>query len=192
MAARHGADAIGLVFYPRSPRAMNRQQARAIVEALPPFVNVVALFVDPEEADVRGTLSDLAVDTLQFHGNESPDFCMQFGLPYLKAIPMAEPGSAEPLMAEHSRAQGFLLDSHGLGAVGGTGRTFDWRKAPAGDRLILAGGLHAGNVGEAIRTVRPYAVDVSSGVEAAPGVKDAKKTAAFIQEVNHVQFSEAG
>jgi len=192
MAARQGADAIGLVFYPRSPRAVNRQQARAIVEALPPFVNVVALFVDPEEADVRGTLNDLPVDTLQFHGNESPGFCMQFGLPYLKAIPMAEPGSAQPLMAEHSHAQGFLLDSHGLGAVGGTGRTFDWQKAPVGDRLILAGGLHAGNVGEAIRTVRPYAVDVSSGVEAASGVKDAKKTAAFIQEVNHVQFSEAG
>lgn len=187
-AARLGADAIGLVFHPRSPRYVELAAAREIVAALPPLVSVVALFMDPGRQEVETVLSGLTVDLLQFHGSESPAFCELFGRRYLKALPMG--GGADPLAhaRAHGQALGFLLDSHAPGQQGGSGETFDWNHIPQElpKPYLLAGGLHPGNVAEAVRRCRPYGVDVSSGVEAAKGIKDPAKLAAFINEVNRV------
>ncbi|ABI56584.1 phosphoribosylanthranilate isomerase [Alkalilimnicola ehrlichii MLHE-1] len=187
-AAQLGADAVGLVFHERSCRAVDRATAQAVIDALPPFVTVVALFQDPQAAFVRQVLRELRIDLLQFHGDEAPEFCEGFHRRYIKAIPMGEPGDPKAWVARYPSAVGFLLDSHSRGASGGSGEIFDWARVPhdAGVPLILAGGLSPENVGGAVRQARPFAVDVSTGVESAPGVKDPELMAAFISEVSNV------
>ena len=184
-AAGLGVDAIGLVFHRPSPRYVDMDAARRIVAALPPFVAVVGLFMNAEPAVIQAVLSEVPLSLLQFHGDETPDYCAAFGLPYLKAVPMG--AGADPLDYERrfATAAGLLLDSHGGNKMGGTGQGFDWTRIPANRRkpLILAGGLHPGNVAAAIRQVRPYAVDVSSGVETAKGIKDAELMHAFLRGV---------
>jgi phosphoribosylanthranilate isomerase len=197
-AARSGADAIGLVFWPGSPRIVTIESARTIAAALPPFVSIVGLFVDPEPADVRTTLAAVPLDFLQFHGNEAPEFCRAFGRPYVKALPVGALAEATGLLecaAGYNDAAGLLFDAPPAGGQpGGTGRTFDWSALPKGfDRpVVLSGGLTAANVADAIRRVRPWAVDVSSGVEAVDalgmpikGIKDPARIAAFIGEVRN-------
>lgn len=185
-AVRLGTDAIGLVFYPRSPRNVDIEQAQTIVSALPPFLTVVGLFVDAEEALIGEILGRVRIDMLQFHGEESPGFCSAFGKPFIKAIRMRPGTDLIRVAQEYRRASGLLLDADDPHAKGGTGTSFDWAMiAPDCPLpLILAGGLRPENVGEALRRVRPYAVDVSSGVEAAKGVKDIRKMAAFLKEVH--------
>ena len=189
--AKSGADAIGLVFYEKSPRHVSIEKAAQLASALPPFVTVVGLFVNASAKAVRETLDSVSLDVLQFHGDETPAFCEQFHKPYLKAI-RVKPGVDLLQCAElfHS-AQGLLLDAHVEGIPGGTGAVFDWTLIPANLPLplILSGGLDVENVAAAIRQVRPYAVDVSSGVEAGrgintlKGIKDAAKIARFMYEV---------
>jgi phosphoribosylanthranilate isomerase len=188
--ANSGADALGLVFYEKSPRHVSLPQAVQLLRAVPPFVTVVGLFVNPSMEYVRGVLAQVALDVLQFHGEETPEFCAQFGKPYLKAIRVKAGVDLLQCAALYAGAQGLLLDAYVEGTQGGTGESFDWALIPQGLPLpvILSGGLHAGNVAEAIRQVRPYAVDVSSGVEAAKGIKDAAKVAAFINEVKDVDL----
>lgn len=185
LAARLGADAIGLVFTARSKRQVALAQARAIAAALPPFVATVALFMDDEARLVRQVLDEVQPTLLQFHGAESDDWCVQFGHPFLKAIAMGEGAAALPRLHDYPHAAGLLLDGHAAGEAGGSGKTFDWSLLPDGltQPLILAGGLHAGNVGDAVRTARPWAVDVASGVESAPGIKDPLRLEAFIRAV---------
>lgn len=185
LAARLGVDAIGLVFTARSPRCVTLAQALALRRALPPLVGVVALFMDDDAALVREVLEVVQPDLLQFHGGESDAWCTQFGRPFLKAIAMAEGASALAQLHAYPHAAGLLLDGHGRGDSGGGGKTFDWSLLPV-DRpqpLLLAGGLDASNVGAAIRAAHPWAVDVASGVEAAPGIKAAGKLAAFVHAV---------
>lgn len=185
MAAELGADAIGLVFYPPSPRFVDRATAQRIVAALPPFVVTVGLFMNAEPAAVQAVLESVRLDLLQFHGDETPVYCEFFGKPYLKAVPMGANPDVRDYEQQFASATGLLLDSQGGQKMGGTGQSFDWARIPA-ERykpLILAGGLHPGNVTEAIRQVRPYAVDVSSGVESAKGVKDAALMRAFLRGV---------
>lgn len=184
-AAHLGADAIGLVFYTESPRAVSMQEARAIVTALPAFVTSVALFVNPRVADVHSVLEMVGPDCLQFHGEEDAGFCEQFNRPYIKAIRVRQDTDIEAYIAEHPRARAILFDTYVEQVPGGTGQRFDWSAIPADcpKPVILAGGLNPANVAEAIRTVRPYAVDVSGGVEASKGIKDRAKIREFIQEV---------
>lgn len=181
-AAAAGADAIGLVFHPASPRAVSVAQACAILEALPPFVTSVGLFVDAAPETVAGVLARCPLDLLQFHGDEAPAYCGAFRRPYIKAIRMRGPLDLEAVALTYADARGLLLDAYAPTAAGGTGLTFDWSLIPGGlaRPLVLAGGLHPGNVAEAVRRVRPYALDVSSGVEAAPGIKDAALIQAFV------------
>lgn len=185
LAAQLGADAIGLVFTARSRRQVTLARAREIVAALPPFVATVALFMDDEASLVQQVLDEVRPTLLQFHGNESDDWCAQFGRPFLKAIAMGGGTAALSRLREYPRAAGLLLDGHATGEAGGSGRTFDWSLLPRGlaQPLILAGGLHAGNVGDAVRAARPWAVDVASGVESAPGIKDPARLGAFIRAV---------
>ena len=185
-AARAGADAIGLVFYPPSPRCLTPAQARGLREALPPFVSAIALFVNPARAQVERVLAEVRPDALQFHGEEDPAFCAQFGVPYIKACRVKEGTDLLKYFAPFADAQGWLADAY-VEAYGGVGAQFDWSLVPAlRDRpLILSGGLSVANVGEALRVARPWGVDVSSGVEVAKGVKDAAMIEAFIAEVNH-------
>jgi len=188
-AVRLGADAIGLVFYSASPRAVTIEQAQAIVAALPPFVTTVGLFVDAPLEQVSTTLQGVPLGLLQFHGHETPDDCAAFGRPYIKAVRMRPEVDLAAEALRYSTAQGLLLDTYQPGTPGGTGAAFDWGRVPAGlaKPVILAGGLTPQNVATAVRSVRPYAVDVSGGVEQAKGIKDAEKIAAFIREVNSVQ-----
>ena len=185
MAASLGADAIGLVFHRPSPRCVDPAAALRIVAALPPLVAAVGLFVNAEPAAVRAVLAELPLTSLQFHGDEDPDYCAAFGLPYLKAVPMGAGADLRDYEQRFATAAGLLLDSHGGNKMGGTGQSFDWSRIAADRRkpLILAGGLHPGNVAAAIRQVRPYAVDVSSGVETAKGIKDAELMRAFLRGV---------
>ena len=184
-AASAGADAVGLVFYPPSPRALSLEQAARIIEALPPFVTVVGLFLDPEPAEVRHVLERIPLDLLQFHGRETGVFCASFARPYIKAIAMGGGDDPRSAMREHAKATGFLLDSHVVGAAGGSGKTFDWQRVPASSRpLVLAGGLTVANVARVVHDIRPWAVDVSSGVEYSQGIKDGEKMRRFIQEVD--------
>ena len=185
LAARLGADAIGLVFTARSKRQVTLAQAREIVAALPPFVATVALFMDDEAGLVRQVLDEVRPTLLQFHGDEGDGWCAQFGHPFLKAIAMGEGVAALPRLHDYPHATGLLLDGHAAGEAGGSGKAFDWSLLPdeLAQPLILAGGLHAGNVGDAVRAARPWAVDVASGVESAPGVKDPARLAAFIRAV---------
>ena len=191
--AASGADAFGLVFYEKSPRHVTLHQARDVIRAVPPFLSTIGLFVNPAESEVREILSQVPLDVLQFHGEEPPEFCAQFGRPYLKAIRVRPGVDLVQFAARYAGAQGLLLDAWVEGTHGGTGASFDWALIPRELPLpvILSGGLDANNVAEAIRQVRPYAVDVSSGVEAGKGIKDAAKIAAFIKEVKQtdVQLS---
>ncbi len=186
-AAAAGADAIGLVFYERSPRHVDLVQARAIVRALPPFVGSVALFVDPAPEAVRAVLDGVRPDLLQFHGDEPPPFCRGFGVPWLKAARVRPGVDLLQYAALYADACGLLLDAWHESAHGGTGERFDWSLIPRRLPLpvILAGGLGPGNVAEAVRAVRPWAVDVSSGVEQARGIKDAARIQAFMKEVRN-------
>lgn len=185
MAAELGADAIGLVFCPPSPRFVNMKTAQRIVAALPPFIMVVGLFMNAKPAMVRAVLASVRIDLLQFHGDEEPDTCAVFGRPYLKAVPMGADVDVRDYERRFAAASGLVLDSHGSQKMGGTGQRFDWARIPTERQkpLILAGGLHPSNVVEAIQQVRPYAVDVSSGVESAKGVKDATLMRAFLRGV---------
>ena len=195
-AATLGADAIGMVFWSRSPRAVDLDRGCAIALAVPAFVTRVALFVDPSAAEVERVLAAVPVDLLQFHGDEDAAFCAKFGRPYLKALRVSEDARRSDLLEYAARfpdAQGLLLDTMKPGAMpGGTGQTFDWSRVPRnlGRPLLLSGGLHQGNVGEAIRALRPWAVDVSTGVEMLGddgqprrGVKDPARISGFIRGV---------
>lgn len=185
IAASQGADAIGLVFYPPSPRYVTAEQASRVIATLPPFITSVGLFVDADDADVRAILDSVPLDLLQFHGNEDESYCSSFGRPYFKAIRMAEGVDLAEQARLYASASALLLDSYQVGVPGGTGHAFDWARIPDGlDKpIILAGGLGTENIDEAIRTVRPYAVDVSSGVEAAKGIKNTEKVIAFMRGV---------
>lgn len=187
-AAQAGADAIGLVFHPGSPRAVSVEQARTIVGALPPFVTTVGLFVDAEQATIQSVLEQVPLDLLQFHGDEPDDFCQGFKRPYIKAVRVRPGDDLNALAAQWPGACGILLDSYKPGVPGGTGETFDWAVIPSQRswRLILAGGLQAQNVRQAIDQTAPWAVDVSGGVEATKGIKDIAKINAFIHEVKRV------
>lgn len=184
-AALLGVDAIGLVFYPPSPRHVGLAQAQAIVAALPPFVTVVGLFVDEEPAFIREVLAQVRIDLLQFHGEESPAYCEFFGRAYIKAIRMRPGTDLAGVASDYRSASGLLLDADDSHAKGGTGTRFDWALIPpeCPMPIILAGGLNPENAGAALRQVRPFGLDVSSGVEAAKGVKDKDKMAAFLKEV---------
>ncbi|MCF7967282.1 phosphoribosylanthranilate isomerase [Methylobacter sp. Wu8] len=185
-AARLGVDAIGLVFYPLSPRHVDIGQAVKIVNALPAFVSVVALFVDEQESRINEVLDQVPIDCLQFHGDEPAEACRLYGKRYMKAVRMQDGIDIPGLARQYHDAAGLLLDAYDPGAKGGTGSRFDWNKIPEHCALpiVLAGGLDENNARQAVQTVRPYALDVSSGVEAEKGVKDALKMAAFIREVN--------
>ena len=186
-AAESGADAIGLVFYAPSPRCVSVDAARAIIAAVPPFVTVVGLFVDPAAEQVEAVLRGCAINLLQFHGDEPPDFCAAFRLPYIKAARVRAGADLVQSLSPYSDAQGWLLDAYHDRLYGGTGASFDWGLIPPqlARPVILSGGLTPENVGAAVRQVRPWAVDVSSGVEAAKGIKDAAKIAAFITGVRN-------
>lgn len=185
-AAQAGADAIGLVFYPPSPRFLSVERAREIRDALPPFVQAVALFVNADAAQVAQVIGRVHPALLQFHGEEAPGFCAQFGLPFIKAARVAQGVDLLEYLRPFAAASGWLLDAH-VEEYGGVGASFDWSLVPARlERpLILSGGLKRENVGVAVRRVRPWAVDVSSGVESAKGIKDAARIAAFIAEVRN-------
>lgn len=181
-AADAGADAIGLIFYAPSPRHVAIARAKEICRALPPFISTVALFVDAQSRDVQRVLDEMPVDLLQFHGDESPSYCAQFGKPFLKAVRMRPAADLLQYTIDFAAAKALLLDAYVVERVGGTGTSFDWGLIPASLPLpiVLSGGLTPANVAEAVRTVAPWAVDVSSGVEASPGIKDAIKIREFI------------
>jgi len=185
-AAENGADAIGLVFYDKSPRNIDIEQAKRLSRATPAFVTVVALFKDADSKFVTDVLDNVAIDLLQFHGSEPANFCRQFGKPYIKALGMLGEMDIVKQAKSYEDARGILLDAHAPGADGGTGESFDWNSIPPSlqQNLILAGGLDADNVFTAVNTVCPYAVDVSSGVEQSKGVKSAELIRRFINEVS--------
>jgi phosphoribosylanthranilate isomerase len=182
-----GADALGLVFYPKSPRYVTADQARQIATGVAPFVTVTGLFVNAPADSVREVLARVQLGLLQFHGEESNDQCNCFGLPFIKSIPMRHGTDLLSLMSAYPDAAGFLLDAWQPGTHGGGGIAFDWQQIPEGINtpLVLAGGLTPGNVATAIRTVKPYAVDVSTGVERDKGIKSREKIEAFMREVRN-------
>lgn len=186
-AVNAGADAIGLVFYAPSPRALTIPQAQQIVAAIPPFVSVVGLFVNAKQTEIEAVLSDVRLDILQYHGDETPSDCQQINLPYYKAIRVKADTNLLQCEVEFKSAKALLLDTYSETAVGGTGHVFDWNLIPNNltKPVILAGGLTADNVALAIQQVRPYAVDVSGGVELNKGIKDAAKVAAFMRGVSN-------
>lgn len=189
LAVQNGADAIGLVFYAPSPRNVSIQQAIDIANQVPAFVSVVGLFVNAEAEFVNEVLAQVQLDLLQFHGDETPEYCAQFKRPFIKAIRVKTDTNLVQCAKDFSAAKALLLDTYTEGMAGGTGHVFDWDLIPAqlDKPVILAGGLNAGNVAQAIEKVKPYAVDISGGVEAAKGIKDATKIAAFLQQVNKQQ-----
>ena len=184
-AVEAGADAIGLVFYAKSPRAVNVQQARAIIAALPPFVTTVGLFVNASRCELGEILDAVPLDLLQFHGDETPADCEGYHRPYIKALRVKAGDDIAASCKAYAGASGILLDTYVEGVPGGTGEAFDWSLVPKdlGKPIILAGGLSATNVAQAIAQVHPYAVDVSGGVEQSKGIKDHAKVRAFIQAV---------
>jgi phosphoribosylanthranilate isomerase len=184
-AARHGADAIGLIFYPPSPRLVSLDRAREIAASLPPFVARVAVFVNPAAREVDAVIRACRPDLLQFHGEETADYCRSFGVPYLRSLRVRKGVDLLESLSPFGDAAGWLLDAYRQELYGGTGEAFDWDLVPRSlaRPLVLSGGLDAENVGAAIRRVRPWAVDVSSGVEAAKGVKDERRIAAFMEAV---------
>ncbi len=183
-----GADAIGLVFYAKSPRAVDVEQAHSILAALPPFVTTVGLFVDIERAELERILARVPLDLLQFHGDESVQDCEGFNRPYIKALRVKAGDDIAAQVNTYPSAQGILLDTYVEGVPGGTGEAFDWSLVPQAlsKPVILAGGLRPDNVAAAVAQVRPYAVDVSGGVEASKGIKDAEKIGAFIRAARGV------
>lgn len=185
IAAQAGVDAIGLVFYGKSPRAVSIAQAQEIVAALPPFVTSVGLFVNAAQSEVNAVLDALPLDTLQFHGDESPAECERYTRPYFRALRMQPGVDIAKLAAQYTNAEGILLDAWVPGIHGGTGERFDWAQIPEdlAKPLILAGGLNADNVTQAMQQVQPWAVDVSGGVEASKGLKDADKMRKFLYAV---------
>jgi len=189
-----GADAIGLVFYANSPRSVSIDQAAQIAAIVPPFVSVVGLFVDEPVASIERILSTVAIDLIQFHGDETPQFCQQFGHAWIKALRVRPGLDLSGACRQYDRARGILLDSWQEGMPGGTGKSFDWQLALGELSLpvVLAGGLHAGNVGNAIATLRPAAVDVSGGVELSPGRKDVHKIRKFIAAVRAADHQVEG
>ena len=184
-AAASGADAIGLVFYPGSPRCIDTDTAAAIISVLPPFISKVGLFVNQNASEIESILRQVSLDYLQFHGEESPDECGRYNKPYIKSMRMEEKIRLTAEVKKYHGSSSLLLDAHVTGMAGGTGQTFDWSRIPASlnKPIILAGGLTPGNVKTAITSVRPYGVDVSSGVEKSKGIKDPEKIASFIREV---------
>jgi phosphoribosylanthranilate isomerase len=184
-AAHAGADAIGLVFYAGSARNVDIAIAQQIVTALTPFVTVVGLFVDAEPEHVRRVLQHVPVQLLQFHGNEEPDYCAAFGLPFIKAVPMGAGADVADYAQRFDAAVGLLLDNYGGDQIGGSGQRFDWARIPpqVHKPIILAGGLNSTNVRTAVQQIRPFAVDVSSGVETAKGIKDSQLIRAFVSAV---------
>ena len=186
LAARLGVDAVGLVFTRHSKRYLSISDAMPIRQVLPPFVSCVALFMDDDQVLVDAVVAAIRPDLLQFHGSETNTWCTRFNVPWIKAIGLG--GSADGLtsLSDYPDASGLLLDGHDVGKAGGSGKALDWTSLPENmtQPMILAGGLHADNVGAAIRLTRPWAVDVSSGVEASPGVKDLSKLNAFIRAVH--------
>ncbi|MDQ2075533.1 phosphoribosylanthranilate isomerase [Marinimicrobium sp. ABcell2] len=193
-AVADGADALGVVFYADSPRAVSVSQARAVAEAAGPFVTLVGLFVNAEAEQVADILAQVPIQLLQFHGSEEAKYCESFNRPYIKAIRMRPELDVEASMAQHPRALGFLLDAYRPGVPGGTGETFDWRRVPRETRqpIILAGGLTPNNVAQAIEATLAYGVDVSGGVEAAPGRKDRHKVKMFIHNAKHTTGDRDG
>ena len=184
-AAAAGADAIGLVFYPPSPRAVTIEQAREIVMVMPPFVTVTALFVDAARDEIRQVLESVPVDLLQFHGNESPRDCEGFGRSYIKAVAMRDGIDLDVICRDYASASGILVDAWHPEVPGGSGESFDWDRLPPSleKPLILAGGLTPANVADAVRRVQPWAVDVSTGVEQEKGIKDPERVRQFIKGV---------
>ena len=189
-AAECGVDAIGLVFYAPSPRNVSIEQAIEIVQALPAFVTVVGLFVDADPAWVKQVLSEVNIDCLQFHGDEKPEACRVYAKPYIKAIRMRPDINLTEIDQQYHDAAGLLLDAYHPGVLGGTGCGFNWDLIPKECVLpiILAGGLMPDSVALAVQQVRPYALDVSSGVEHSKGIKDRAKMAAFIRKTNQATF----
>lgn len=184
-AAYAGVDAIGLVFYAKSPRAVSLAQAQKILAALPPFVSTVGLFVNARRAEINAILAELPLDVLQFHGDETPAECEGFSRPYFRALRMQPGVDIAQAAAQYSNAQAILLDAWVPGVHGGTGERFDWQKIPAdlAKPLILAGGLNADNAAQAMQQVQPWALDVSGGVESSRGIKDADKMREFLYAV---------
>ncbi len=179
-------DALGFVFVKSSPRYLDVETAEKIIQKIPPFVVKVALFMNAQASEIENVLKMVRFNLLQFHGDEEEQFCTQFDMPYLKAVPMGSVSSLSDYCQAYSSATGFLLDSHAKGEMGGSGEKFTWTKLPEdiNKPIILAGGLNPDNVAEAIRTVHPYAVDVSSGIETSKGIKDPAKMEQFIKEVH--------
>ena len=196
LASELGIDAVGFVFAPGSPRRLQPEQARAMRHALEPLVDAVALFMDNPAEEIRAVVKQVRPSLLQFHGNEDDAFCRGFGVPYLKAIAMAPgarvPDQAVTLQLKYPGAAGFLFDSHAPGTQGGTGKTFDWAGIPTGlnKPFVLAGGLNPGNVFRAVLATAPWGVDVSSGIESAPGIKDGDKMRRFVEEVRRADCVE--
>lgn len=190
-AAGYGADAIGLVFYPQSPRAVKKKSIAEITTGLPSWVDVVALFVDPSEEEVRQVLATNTINLLQFHGQESEAFCKSFDVPYIKAIRVKNYGTISNIINAYGSAEMLLLDSHSKKAPGGTGSKFDWKIGKSvtektTSKIVVAGGLNPNNVQKAIQKIKPYGVDVSSGVEQSHGVKRLSKMKAFIEGARSV------
>lgn len=186
-AVEAGVDAIGLVFHAPSPRCIDPERAAAIVRALPPFVAAVALFVDAQPDTVRAIREQTGFDLAQYHGDETPEQCAAAGVPWIKALRVRPGLDLLHCAARFREARGLLLDAFQEGVPGGTGQRFDWSLIPSGLPLplVLSGGLDAGNVAEAVRSVRPFAVDVSSGVEREKGIKCAERIRAFVREVRN-------
>lgn len=186
-AAKAGADAIGFVFYRNSPRFVDPQRAKAIADGIPPFISTVGLFVDANAAEVEASLAVFRVDYLQFHGDETPDYCHQFGVPFVKAIRVRPGVDLLQYAINFGAARALLLDAFVAGVPGGTGQGFDWSLIPRNLPLpiVLSGGLCSDNITAAVRAVRPWAVDVSSGVEVTKGIKDAEKIQQFIRGVRN-------
>lgn len=180
-----GVDAIGLIFYPKSSRYVNLAEAKSLLQTLPAFVNAVAVFVNPEVDFVTQVINELPVQCLQFHGDESPEFCGQFGLPYIKVVSATSLLTITQMVTIHPKASAILLDTPSSTARGGSGVTFDWQIIPKlmARPLILAGGLDSLNVSAAITACAPYAVDVCSGIEVSPGIKDHEKMSQFVTSV---------
>jgi len=188
-AVKLGADAIGLVFYDKSPRFINLETAKKIALTLPPFVSKVGLFVDASNDEINTVLAQVPLNILQFHGNETPEQCNEYSMPYIKAVRMQNGIDINNIANQYSDAIALLLDAYVEGIQGGTGETFDWSRIPNDIEkpIILAGGLTPTNVSNAIQQVSPYAVDVSGGVESEKGIKDATKIAEFMREVTNAQ-----
>lgn len=187
LASELGVDAVGFVFSHDSPRRVRPEEARLMRNALAPLVDAVALFRDNTAEEVREAVRQVRPTLLQFHGDEDDAFCRGFGVPWIKAVPMGngDPGSATALQLRYPAAAGFLFDSHVFGGAGGSGRTFDWSRLPKtlNKPVILAGGLTADNIFDAILATLPWGVDISSGIEVAPGIKDGERMRHFVEEV---------